>query len=160
MKKWMIGALILASSAQANPMAIYEITTPEQMVNCMETYITRRIVSPASVRSWEHRPGFEFAGKYFFASWRSDDPVYYYGALALTVGKNSPAPIHCDYPTDHNHIADRKNGFCKADVAEADVNFEYVTFIRGQEVTVEKKVAVIKDSKIFCVTQPPYLTSY
>jgi hypothetical protein len=67
MKKILSGLTLLFSTAQAHA-SFDEVAKPEEMVSCIQTYITNWIVAPATISSWEHRPVYEFAGKYFFAS--------------------------------------------------------------------------------------------
>lgn len=154
MRKLFLGLIFIFSTAQAQA-SFDEVAKPEEMVSCIQTYILNWIVAPATISSWEHRPAYEFAGKYFFASWHTTSPVYYYGNLDLMVGPNAQAPIYCDYPTDASGVPDRNNGFCKAKVENGDVLFNYTTYNnKGEEVKSQKKVAVIQNSKILCLNLP------
>lgn len=149
MKQIILTMALLFSTTQAN--AMYEITKPEEMTNCMKTYISNWLAAPYRVRTWEHVPQFEFAGKYFTASWHSDSPTNPFGTLDLMVGPNAPAPIYCDYPTDESGAPDITQGFCKAEVENADVEFSYRTFPNGKPEVTQKKIAYITNSKIYCL---------
>jgi hypothetical protein len=145
------GILFVFFATQANA-AFYEVTKPKDMVNCMRTYILTWIVAPAKIRSWEHEPSYEFAGKYFHASWQSTNPIKPYESLDLLVGPGSDSPIICDYPTDSSGMPVVDLGFCKAKVENADVFFNY-TFYKsdGQPVEARKKLARVIDSKVYCL---------
>jgi len=152
-----LGFIFLFFTAQAQVQASFdEVAKPEEMVSCIQTYIINWIVPPDRFSSWEHRPAYEFLGKYFFASWHwhTIGSLYYFGSLNLMVGPNAPAPIYCDYPIDASGMPDRNNGFCKAKVESGDVFFNYAAYNnQGEEINFQKKIAVIKDSKIFCLNR-------
>lgn len=151
MRKIFFSLVFLFSATRATA-SFFEVSKPEEMVTCMRTYIINWVVAPATISSWEHQPAYEFAGKYFFASWHSTSPIDYYGQMDLMVGPNAEAPIHCDYPTDASGIPKREDGFCKAEIEKGDVYFNHTSYSkRGQQIESRKKIAKIIDSKIYCL---------
>jgi hypothetical protein len=144
MKKSLIyAALLLTTVAKAD---FSEISTPDQMVSCMQTYIQDWIVAPETV-SWENNPSYTFAGKYIMASWHSF-PLENYGILSMMTGPS--AVVYCDYPTSAEGIPDVTKGFCKPTIANGDVMFEYTTYQGSQEVKSQTSFSTIIDSKLYC----------
>ena len=143
--------VLLMASAQARA-DFYEITTPAQMVSCMQSYIQNWIVAPETVSSWEHQPAYIFAGKYVHASWHTS-PLFNYGSLGMMLGPKSI--VYCDYETKADGIPDMTNtSGLKTALDNADVMFDYMTFENGQQVDSQKKVAVIINSKLLCLNIP------
>lgn len=126
-----------------------EIQTPAQLVLCMKSYIGSWMVGAQRIGHWEHAPAFEFAGKYVFASWTTEARSNY-GSLGLMVGQKDL--IYCDYPLNENERPEKKKGFCVANVETGDVTFDSIIFVKGKPVQSEQKVAVIRDSKIYCLS--------
>ncbi len=144
----MIKGLVFAASVFATNfvLATTQITNPEQMETCLQQYIQQRI-APTETLRWEHPPRFEFAGKYFHASWHSS-PIVKYGIMFASVAPGRE--IYCDYPV-LNDLPQRENGFCKANVQDGKIQFEYKTFVKdGKEVIKIKNIGFIQDSKLFC----------
>ncbi len=137
--------LLLVSSGKV--FAQTEITKPDQIVECLQSYIQQRLVLAEQV-SWEHAPKYEFAGKYLHASWHSY-PMLKYGIMYAPVGPQNE--VYCDYPTDSNGIPMWENGFCKANVQSGNIQVEHTSFdSQGNEIKKPRNIGYIQNFKLFC----------
>lgn len=129
-------------------MPFSQISTPDDMVQCMKKYIQDWGTAGGSISSWEHEPAFNFAGKSFTASWHTYTS---YGILSMTAAPSSL--VNCGYETKENGIPDLDKGFCKATATNGDVQFD-LSYGQPGEKSSKVKVADVQDSKIRCLGLP------
>ncbi len=137
---------ILSSALFAQSVAA-EITSPDELVDCMTNYVQEQILAPDTVGSWEIWPKFGFDGNYISTAWFSKNSVSPGSVFAWV---NEESAIHCSYESTKFGAPIRDSAKCAATIADGEFAVTYRYFDGPDHVGRSRVIAEIIDSKIYC----------